>query len=732
MAHFSFEQFTFDSDTSQLQSPEGLVTLDPKIGALLHYFLMRPNVVITRDDLIENVWQGVIVSENSVNWSISQLRKALQDNPRSPTFIKTISKKGYLFQVVPTEQKHSDLASDGDELCKDGSQDYDSHKNSDVPQSASVAPNTRRRYVIGGGLAILIAVCAILYLVVLQPTPQTSVGQVAPLTTLQGRERGGDISDDSLLLAFLHSPVDTRAFHLYLKPLKENLRFDEVSDDGTVVKTRSPSQRMLSAYLLDGSARYFQAIWGESSYQLYAVRQQDEQCQIVELNLALDRTRVEQEKVLQECHPRNLSKIAFDKAQRQLFFTDTQTPHAPYGLYKVSAEGDVSSVLEAGVEGKGFVFLDIDSSNQRLLLLRDNAWRATDFMEYQITSGAKAVLFNVESNYFTAYWGHHPDTIWLNWGNDKVIEYEVNTKASHILLETAFGWNYDFHRASNNQVIFTVSDSNSSDLIFWQDGEWHKQITPFLESAPVYSSESDELLFISNQSGLPQVWQMDGNNVQRQISDAKEYREFHDISWSHGETQIVGVSERVVGMLDLDSLTYRVLLNNDRAPFFPKLSEDGQHLLVSHNENDNWSIFKYDLTGGAPIKSVPVESLIMDGFQFFPLNHSQIVFNKRKETGLWFKNLADESEHLLVAGFPNSQHWVLQGQTLYFNRDQQMWRMMLEVNDTTNEVSVADVLPLFAIPEGVGGQFSVNAAGDKFVFEDRRRFQSDLKIGQYQ
>jgi DNA-binding winged helix-turn-helix (wHTH) protein len=52
---------------------------------------------------IARVWPGTFVSDEVLTHSISELRRTLQDNPREPAYIQTISKAGYRL-VAPLTQ----------------------------------------------------------------------------------------------------------------------------------------------------------------------------------------------------------------------------------------------------------------------------------------------------------------------------------------------------------------------------------------------------------------------------------------------------------------------------------------------------------------------------------------------------------------------------------------------------------------------------------------------------
>ncbi|KJG11937.1 hypothetical protein UB38_18390 [Photobacterium iliopiscarium] len=54
--------------------------LEPRITKLLAFLAQHQGIVFTRDELIENVWDGAVVSEQVVTQSIFELRKTLKKN----------------------------------------------------------------------------------------------------------------------------------------------------------------------------------------------------------------------------------------------------------------------------------------------------------------------------------------------------------------------------------------------------------------------------------------------------------------------------------------------------------------------------------------------------------------------------------------------------------------------------------------------------------------------------
>jgi DNA-binding winged helix-turn-helix (wHTH) protein len=67
---------------------------------LLRYLANGSGRVISRDDIIRDVWRGTLVTDDVITRSISQIRRALADDWRKTPVIETIPKRGY--RLVPT------------------------------------------------------------------------------------------------------------------------------------------------------------------------------------------------------------------------------------------------------------------------------------------------------------------------------------------------------------------------------------------------------------------------------------------------------------------------------------------------------------------------------------------------------------------------------------------------------------------------------------------------------
>jgi len=79
-AAYSFDRFVLDLDRGALLADGAECALRPKSLMLLRVFVENPDRVIHRDEIMEAVWPGVFVSDDSIAQCVSDIRRALGDN----------------------------------------------------------------------------------------------------------------------------------------------------------------------------------------------------------------------------------------------------------------------------------------------------------------------------------------------------------------------------------------------------------------------------------------------------------------------------------------------------------------------------------------------------------------------------------------------------------------------------------------------------------------------------
>ena len=102
--------FFVDLTRNQITQKAESQTIPPKALAVLTYLARNANKVISHDELLSEVWSDTVVTPNTLQRSIAQLRKALGDN--GDVYIKTHAKKGYSLECDVRWHDKSDITED--------------------------------------------------------------------------------------------------------------------------------------------------------------------------------------------------------------------------------------------------------------------------------------------------------------------------------------------------------------------------------------------------------------------------------------------------------------------------------------------------------------------------------------------------------------------------------------------------------------------------------------------
>src|SRR5688500_18640469 len=94
---YEFEEFRLNADEHLLHRGPDPVALSPRTFALLVKLVENAGHLLEKERLIREVWADATVEEGNLNRTISNLRKALGENPNEVRFIQTVPRVGYRF-----------------------------------------------------------------------------------------------------------------------------------------------------------------------------------------------------------------------------------------------------------------------------------------------------------------------------------------------------------------------------------------------------------------------------------------------------------------------------------------------------------------------------------------------------------------------------------------------------------------------------------------------------------
>ena len=94
---YQFDDIVVDPAAFRLIKSGEAVHIEPKALQILILLLQHPGELVTKQDLLSEVWAGVAVTENALTRAIAQLRKTLGDDADAPRYVETVPTRGYRF-----------------------------------------------------------------------------------------------------------------------------------------------------------------------------------------------------------------------------------------------------------------------------------------------------------------------------------------------------------------------------------------------------------------------------------------------------------------------------------------------------------------------------------------------------------------------------------------------------------------------------------------------------------
>jgi TolB-like protein len=94
---YRFDQFELDGDKVELRAGGEVVPVEPQVFALLRFLIENRDRAVTKDEIIDKVWDGRVISDSALSSRIKSARQALGDDGAAQKFIRTIHRIGFRF-----------------------------------------------------------------------------------------------------------------------------------------------------------------------------------------------------------------------------------------------------------------------------------------------------------------------------------------------------------------------------------------------------------------------------------------------------------------------------------------------------------------------------------------------------------------------------------------------------------------------------------------------------------
>lgn len=128
---YRFDNCALDTQIYQLSLSGESVSVEPLVFDLLVYLIEHRGRVVTREELLDNLWKGKVVTDAALGARLKDARRAVGDSGSRQEVIKTLHGRGYQFIAALIENNKSPESHESDEI--------DSPVDLSLPDNPSIA-----------------------------------------------------------------------------------------------------------------------------------------------------------------------------------------------------------------------------------------------------------------------------------------------------------------------------------------------------------------------------------------------------------------------------------------------------------------------------------------------------------------------------------------------------------------------------------------------------------------
>ncbi len=601
------------------------LSLEPKIVDLLSYLIKNPNRVISKQELMDNVWQ-TIVSDNTVSRGIVRLRRTLNDDPQNPAYVVTVPRKGYRL-IAPVQ-----------------------------PLDRSTANPPSKQWSIAAGIALLLVIIILgsaYRLNAPEPNASNSPMKLTPITTLIGDEINPALSSDGRLLAFAHRESADRPFRIMVKDLHNNLTYGVTT----------------------GAKNAWLPAWSPDNTKLvYQNHYSSEYCQINIADVSNLSKPVINESVL-DCNRGVGSGSVIWGGPDVLYYAEAASENDPFIIYRYHISSkNLNQITSPPNSGRGDYRMQLSPDGKWLAFVRNPVyWTQSELWLHSIETGETRRIIKLPLRLRALAW--LPDSKHLVVANPNKQLQSVNIDTGTTVELTSEVLSL-FHPSASGGKLVASAGSFHHREIWHADGAFDSESPEAITPSPfIVSTKSDYLprlnphissvAFISERSGLPQIWLKDEIGQLHQLTEFDQAYHFQSLSWSPDGLKLTAAANDQLIWLDITNRQVNFGPEDLMTVAKPVWDWDNQRIYFSHKVGLEWQLFSYSTISGETTQITQ-----SGGYRSTPSRSEDALFlSKIPQSGFWKLNLNSGTE-MPISDWLKTQNfnrdWVVDSAEQYF------------------------------------------------------------------
>lgn len=642
---YIFREFIVDNSLFLITKNGLRQEVEPRVFELLVYFCQHPNVPVTRDELIEHVWQKRTVGYAAINRAVSELRKILENEPSKPEIIKTISKVGYQFTISPeiVNQLVHEQETLSSKVTKKIPNQVQHILSSDDISSVKTGKVKSAMLFLYLGIFLTLAVITMYFVTTSQKTEFLSNLSERPLTSLKGTAFRGALSDDGADLLFIHKNKANSSAKVWLQ------------------KKNSPPQQ-----LTDDDYYYNFAVFG-AKHQVIATRFNNldqRKCEIVSIDL-----RSFIITPIFDCADRALTRLAYNSSRNILYFNFRAEVNSPFSIYAYQlstaslqqitlpfSDGNIRDDYTFSLSPSKDRLAVFESQNNNMSLLKTVllSENTTEYHEPEFAVSSAISWLNTDQVVISD--GKGIQTYHLT--NKEIQTLIANTNIGFVSANPATGkivfdkgilianiYQYALNNTTTNQSAQPVTHSS------------------FINYHPQFANLSKKSAYLSTDNGDTAIMiKREGEQAYR-ADFTKKIKKVANFHWSPDDNYLIATINSQLQLFSEKNKQWQVLVPENKNIHYVHFSNN-ENIIFSSDISGDWQIWRLHLNSGKLTQLTDKGGYSAQG----DLDNDYLYLTKFNHSGLYRLNLKTGKEEKLITDFKLTSwgKWKLRANTIYY------------------------------------------------------------------
>jgi DNA-binding winged helix-turn-helix (wHTH) protein len=652
---------------------DGIISreLEPLLFSLLTYFIKHNDRIISRQELVDEVWKQAYVDDNAINRAMSELRKVLKSEKQRSQVIKTHYRKGYSFsldiEMVYYEAKKQSPVTNAPPINKSLIEEKRTDKTN------FNMPNVNKRMAVLASLLLILSMGVTLYFKsVFSKDNIENLDSLTASNTLLSWRKGTSftpqISKSFNYLAYSFNETKDQGIDLFIKDMETLQEFKVAENEADV----------------------FPIAWSGKDELFYQLIQlgASPKCEVWKVNLADKITDSPHVKMFDCQSDEILSADATSDGSTMLYTKNNYRGHKDLSaiVSRNLNNGNEFQVSSPEISTYGDYYIKISNNEERVVFLRSHASGTKVFLANLDGSNQSEIL---ELDYFinSISWNDSDTSLsWLNTENSQISTHYFDTQlVSTYKIESGYEFNNTFglQLVSNNRAIVATDyldtnilkldlTSSEFEVSGYSNTDMHETLI-----APFHSKDGGIYLVGKSTKSL---WSLvDG--ARKKILDLS-FSDITSIAISLDDKNLLIARPHKVLIYQLDDLSlvetidFNGVVKNASWPLPSKL-------LLTYKDEGLTNCWFYDLNNNNFVKIT--NSLVKSSVM---IDEERIVYFDGKEQVQLLNVMSGESRNIDSFSDTSTIKWTADQNYFYYTNDgKAIYRMLLADNSVSEKLA---------------------------------------------